>query len=226
MTAPAPNRALAASLVMVGVGIPALFHLQFGRVPPFAIAVTAFFVLLVAAVEVLPKKTAALAGASEAAKVPRGRFDFLGAVWLVAIPVAPFVGWIVTSAFDVGRANWLQLTAVRAALCVALPLISVLPLVRYVRGKPAAFMTAVLVLGTAFPVVTGLGAAYDVASGPRWRNVQIALVSQHRLRLSDGRLLSFSPSLGLQRGPARLLVLEGLDRVIDVEPPAVMPEPD
>jgi hypothetical protein len=105
-----------------------------------------------------------------------------------------------------------------------------LPLWRYVRGAPARFMAMVIVVGTAFPVATGLGAARDAVSGPAWQSVTIGDLdhigfekkggkketTNTRVELTDGRSLSATPGLGLKRGPAKVLVLRGIGRIIDV----------
>jgi hypothetical protein len=87
----------------------------------------------------------------------------------------------------------------------------------------------VIVVGTAFPVATGLGAARDAIGGPVWQSVTIddvdhigfqkgkkQEITNTRVDLTDGRSLSATPGLGLQRGPAKVLVLRGIGRIIDV----------
>jgi hypothetical protein len=167
---------LPTSLAAIAVGMPALFWLQFGVIDEFAYGLAGFLVLLVLAVHFLPRKTGEFAADLAAHEVERGRFDFLGVVWLLSVPFAPFLSWILTSAFELTPASWRPLLGARAFLCVVVPCVCVLPLVRYVRGKAATFMTAVLVLGTTFPVLCGLDAAIDSIRGPEWENVQIVRV--------------------------------------------------
>lgn len=226
---PASQWSLPASMLALGVGIPALFWLQFGHVDGFALGFTGFLLLLALALHVLPGKVAALAPFARAHEVAPGRLDWLGAVWLFAIPTAPLLGWLLTSVPDLDADSWRVPVTLRAGLCVVLPVVSVLPLLRYVRGRPAPFLLAILGIGTLFPVLTGWGAALDAVRGPRWEDVTVDALEDLGFRtaagirvrragafvlLRDGRRLTHAEGLRLAPGPHRVLVLGGLGRIL------------
>lgn len=224
------------SVALLSVGLPGIWWLEFGRVDGFAIGMTAFLVLLAIAVEYVPRQAIEDAGQSVSPERPAAKarwFDRLGVAWLLAIPFAPFFGWLLTSVVDVNRTNWPWLLGARASLCVVVPIVCVLPLLRYVRRGTAAPALAILALGTAFPVTTGFGAAYDVVRGPDWQTVTIERIEGVHyttrlgthvdangvfLELADGRELVRSRTVPVRKGSAQLLVLRGLGRVIDVRP--------
>ena len=219
-----------AQLLLIAVVIPAVFWLKSGTVDGFAIGITAFLMMLASAAEFLPRSVDDQT-AARLAKIAPTRFDFLATVWALSIPFAPFLSWVLTNALDVNAANWRVLLGIRAALCVVVPLISVWPLVRYVTRGTAGIMITVLVLGTGFPVLTGLGAARDVIEGPEWQDVTVSgsmdvvsrtgqrvLAPSAVVELDDGRSLSRSPSVAIHEGPMRLLVLKGFGRIIAAMP--------
>ena len=213
----------------IAVGMPLVFYLKFGRIDGYAIAVTAFFVLLALAVELFSGSWTSTVPPS---MVARSRWDALGVVWLLSIPFAPFFTWALTSFFDVNEGSYRGLLGTRALLSVVLPVVCALPLLRYVLRGAIAVMLAVLCVGTAFPVITGLGSAYDVLVGPRWETVTIVAMHDVDFRtgagtrvhnrnvyaeLADGRTLTHATGIELHTGSARLLVLRGIGRAIGVE---------
>jgi hypothetical protein len=222
---------LPVGLALTAVGIPFIFYLRFGFVDGYAIAFAGFLLLLQLAIHFVPKKSDEL-GSTELPKVSRGRFDFLGVVWLLSIPFAPFLGWIFTNAFDLTASNWKMLFGICAALCVVVPIVCVLPLIRYVRQPAASFMIAVLAIGTAFPVLCGLGWAIDFVRGPSWEHVNVVsidgfvfqngsaqadvpdvVVSVH---LADGRTLMRSQAAPkVHSGSMQLLVLDASKIILD-----------
>lgn len=221
-------------LALIAMTIPALFWLGFGRIDGFAIGFTVFLVLLAAAVEFLPGLTDRIAAqqAADGTARPAPRwYDGLGVIWLLAIPMAPALGWFIRSAIDLDRTNWHWWLGLSAFLCVLVPLVCVLPLLRFIRRGSAGTALAILAVGTGFPVWTGAGSAYDWVRGPEWQAVIIArldnldYVSRGRrvlaedvfVELADGRSLSRATGVVLREGPARILVLRGIGRVIDVE---------
>lgn len=216
-------------LVAIAVLLPLAFYLRFGRVDGYAIAVTGFLVLLALAVELFSGSWTSTVPPST---VARSRWDVLGVVWLLSIPFAPFFTWVLTSFFDVNEDSYRGLLGARALLSVVLPIVCALPLLRYVRRGAVTVMLAVLFVGTAFPVLTGAGSAYDVLFGPRWETVTIVALRDVDFRtgagtrihnrnvyaeLADGRTLTHADGIELHPGPARLLVLRGIGRVVGVE---------
>jgi hypothetical protein len=230
---PAPPFKGLIGLAMIAVLIPTLFYLRFGMVDGYALAFTAFLVMMGAAVEFLPQATdKAAAQHPDPHPVKQRWFDMLGVVWLLAIPLAPFFTWILRNMVDIDQTNWTWVLGVTAFFCVVVPLVCVLPLLRYIRRGTAGMALTVLAIGTGFPVATGAGSAYDVIRGPEWQSVTIENLRGLNYKasssvevnardvfvdLADGRTLSRASSVELETGPARLLVLRGIGRVIAAE---------
>ncbi len=219
---------LPVAIAMTALFIPGLFWYKFGRVDGYAVAAAAFLIILQLGLHFGLKRSAQFAHEKPPPYTP-GPFDFLVVVWVVSIPISPFVGWALTNFIDLGVANWRVWLGVRAVLCVVLPIISVLPLLRFLRRPHVGFMLAFLGVGTAFPVVTGIGSAIDVVRGPRWENVEITsiknvvkpggkvLIRGALIELADGRRLTRTKSVNVREGPDRLLILRGIQRIIDAE---------
>src|SRR5262249_15043549 len=137
-----------------------------------------------------------------------------------------FFGWIATEQID--GDNWRMMAGIRVFLSVVLPLVGVLPLLRSVRGRYAHIAGLILLVGTAFPLLTAMGSTLDVLRGPVWRDVPVTAVYQRTFNrggvspllevyLADGRILRTVEGVVPRKGAERLLLLEGLDRVLDVE---------
>ncbi len=229
MSEPAPRRkwlaglSFAASLLVGALAVVAEFWLRVGDAS-FGMAVAAFLML----VAITVRLTDRLPAPAEAQPHQRSPFDFLGVIWLLSIPFGPFLGWLSTEQLTVD--NWRLVAGIRVALCIGLPIIGVLGLLRFVRGSRALAAGAILLVGTGFPVFFGLSAARDLLQGPAWENVEVEAVLSQTLHLgghepvvvpdalvdlSDGRELRTAGDIPVHRGPMRLLVLRGLGRVID-----------
>ena len=213
-------------LVMFAL-MTAVFWLRFGEMGvSFGLGLAGFLSLIVAGIWYSDRIPAGV----QAPKLRPSRFDSLGAVWLLAIPFGPFLGWSATE--QLTAENWQLVAGLRAGLCVALPAVCVLPLVRCVRGQYAVQAGAILLIGTAFPVIIGFGAALDFVRGPVWQDVEVTSVRASSFRtefgtwitvdeafadFTDGRTLRPVSTVDIHSGPARVLVLQGLNRIIDVE---------
>ncbi len=163
-------------IILVAIGVPGLFWLRFGKVDGFAIGFTAFLLLLLFAIQFIPKLNAKYGEEQAAIKVKPGRFDWLGAVWLLAIPLAPFLAWVVDSLVVVTVTNWKIITGIKIFLCIVIPFVSVLPLLRYLRGKAAPYALLILVIGTGFPITFGVNALLDFSQGLKQETVQVSKV--------------------------------------------------
>jgi len=218
---------LLVSLLVTAALVTAAFWLRLGEMGiSLGIGVAGFLSLVVAAIWYSGRVPAG----TQAPKLRPSRFDALGVIWLLAIPFGPFLGWSATE--QLTAENWQLVAGIRAGLCVVLPAVCVLPLLRYVRGRYAVPAGAILLIGTAFPFIIGLGAALDFVGGPVWQNVEVksvrtssfttqfgtrVTVPQAFADLIDGRTLRPVSTVDIHAGPARVLVLQGLNRIIDVE---------
>jgi len=216
---------LAAGLVLAGVGIPMLFRVFLGeRGMLLGIAITALAIMIAVAARYL----SAIPNDEGIKSITPGRFDFLGVIWLLSIPFGPLIGWSGTEQLTAG--NWQVVAGVRAALCVLVPVICVLPMLGRIRGLHAVGIGLVVLAFTAYPVLIGLGAAFDVLAGPVWQDVEVEGIRDELLRvrgagvyseedayvgLADGRTLRPVHGVPLHEGPIDLLILRGLGRILD-----------
>jgi hypothetical protein len=154
-----------AGAVFAAVLVPLLFFLRFGQVAPFAWGVTVFMVglCLLAAVGIY-----FLRRPEYHSPVPlRGDWlDRVGAFWLLACAFGPLAGWVLTELPALTVDNWRWLYAGRVALSMGLPVLTALPLLRYVRGRGAPVMLALLMGVTLLPMLSSLAVARDLWAGP------------------------------------------------------------
>ena len=159
-------------------------------------------------------------------------FDRLAVVWLLAIPFAPFLAWVIGSLATVNVRTWRWVLGAEAFLCVALPLICVLPLLRYVRGRAAPYSLLILFLGTLFPgrdrLVVRRRLRPRAEMGARKRRQQHQGPPDYRgrdiptrtlkVRLADGRVLEAdAEQVDIRTGACRILVLQSSRRYLTVE---------
>ena len=118
--------------------------------------------------------------------------------------------------------NWKMMLGIKTGLCVLLPCVSVLPLLRYVRGKATPYALLILAIGTGFPVSIGWHSMRDLLQGPQQENVSIVSANPIRLslkyrevttnileiKLSDGRTYQANDLIGtVAPGPAEITLL-------------------
>lgn len=145
--------------------IPLIFYLRFGEVGPLGWGATVFFsaYCLLSAVGlhylVRPEYHTPVA-------LKNDWLDRVGASWLLTCAFGPFFGWVLTSALALTAGNWRWLYWGRVILSVGLPVLTALPLLRYVRGRGAPLMLALLLGVTALPVWSAWWTLRDLWSGP------------------------------------------------------------
>lgn len=157
---------------------PLLFWLRYGEVGPLAWGLTVFYVVfcLLAAVGLYFLRRPAY----HSPVALRGDWqDRIGAFWLVACAFGPLLGWGLVSAFPLTEATWRWLYAARALLSVGLPVFTALALLRYVRGKGAWVMLALLIGVTALPVWSAWDTCRDLAGGPLETTTHAGLILPH-----------------------------------------------
>jgi len=222
---------LPASIAFIAVFIPALLWLSFGYVDGVSLALAGFFILLVLGIH-FGAKPRDDANDVRTPDYKRHPLDFLCVVWGLSIPFGPFLAWTLTSLVPVEASNWRWLLGIRALLCVVIPLVCVLQMLRFLRRPHLALMLSILLVGTSFPVTIGAGSAYDFVTGPRWQSadvIELRDISFNRkgrkvripdafVDLADGRTLRRSSEAQVTIGPAKLHILRGFGRIIAAEP--------
>lgn len=217
------------SIVLIAVLIPLIFWLRFGRIDGFVIAFTTFLIMLITAVTFLP-------GAGSKYKndappdVSFSKFDKLGVVWLLSIPFSPFLSWIISEYFSMTVHNWQTILSIKAGLCVVVPCVSLLPLIRYIKGKSALIATLILVIGTSFPVIIGWNSMLDLIEGPQERSVMISDVQSIyytrnfkeiptdilEIKIDDGKVFQANNKyVSVKPGVHTLVMLEHVGVVIE-----------
>lgn len=217
--------------LLIAVGIPFIFWLRFGRLDGFAIGLTAFLLLIVFGLRFIPVLNQKYGAEQAKLKVNPGPFDWLGAVWLLAIPFAPFLMWIVDSLTVITPANWKIILGIKSGLCVLIPVVCVLPLIKYLRGSAAPYALLILVIGTGYPVSLGWHAMRDFISGPQQQQVTVTEVNQihmtYKFRdvpteilevtLADGRTFNANATqVAIEPGPAVISVLQHSGVILEV----------
>jgi hypothetical protein len=145
--------------------IPAIFYLQFGVVGPLGWGLTIFLsvvCLLIAGgfhFQLRPQYHTPVA-------MKNDWLDRIGSLWLVVCGFGPLLGWVLINVFTLTLANWQWLYWARVILSIVLPVLTMLPLLRYARGPGAPIMLAILLGITALPIWSGWTTLRDLQSGP------------------------------------------------------------
>ena len=198
-------RAFLIGAAQAAVLIPLLFYLYFGEIDAFAWSFTVFVVVLCLLVALGYSMSD---GTSQPhAEVKAGAFDRVGSFWLVACAFGPFFGWVVTAASALTEENWRWRYGVRALLCVGLPIVCALPLLRYVRGRYWHVALLLLLGVTALAAWSGLNTLLDLREGP---------TIMRATGYYDARKNSFYPSAA--GTPFKLKTLAHTGRNIAIEP--------
>lgn len=145
--------------------IPLLFYLRFGEVGGLGWGTTVFFVAycLLAAVGLYYQPQTEYHTPVQL----RGDWvDRVGAFWLASCTFGPLFGWIITSAFPITVDSWRWLYGLRALLAIGLPLITALPLTRYLRGKAIWVAMPLLIILTLLPIWSAVDVGRDLWAGP------------------------------------------------------------
>jgi hypothetical protein len=161
-------RAFLIGAVQAAFIIPFLFYLHFGEIDAYALSFTAFIVVLCLLIA-LGYSVSDRPESRTRAALRGGPFDYVGAFWLVACAFGPFFGWLVTAASTLTEENWRWRYVVRALLCVALPVLTALPLFVYVRGRYWHVALLLLLGVTALPAWSSVNTLRDLREGPEVR---------------------------------------------------------
>src|SRR5205085_6847027 len=166
----AENRRLANGYLIAAayaaVYIPALFYLRFGEINAFALSFTGFMVLLCLLVA-LGYAVQNTPDYQTPVRAKGGVLDYVGGFWLVACAFGPLFGWLMTApVFELTEGNWRWRYVVRVVLSLGLPVLTALPLFRYVRGKYWYVMVMLLFGLPTLAAWSGLNTLLDLREGP------------------------------------------------------------
>jgi hypothetical protein len=164
-------RHLLVEAIVFAILVPLLFYMGFGEVGPMGWGTTIFFVVycLLAATGLyfLPRPE------YHTPVARRGDWaDRLGAFWLISCAFGPFFGWMLTSALPLTIISWRWIYGLRVLLAAGLPLITALPLIRYLRGKAVWIALPILLIVTLLPIWSAVNVSRDLWEGPVIQQVQ------------------------------------------------------
>lgn len=153
------------SVVWITLLVPSIFYLRFREVGPLGWGTTVFFDVycLLSAIGLYFGTRA-----EYHSPVPlHGNWlDRVGAFWLVACVFGPFFGWIVTTGvFPITQASWHWLYGLRVFFAAGIPVLTALPLTRYVRGKSVRVALPLLLCVTLLPVLSAMNVSRDLWDG-------------------------------------------------------------
>ncbi len=171
-----PLVAWLAAAFSVGVVFPVRVYLELGSVGPLGWGLTVFLVVLCWLIGI--GETFANRPEYHTAVKPTGGLgDRIGGFWLLACAFGPLAGWFVTNELVAyTETNWRWRFALRVLLGGVLPVVTALPLVRYVRGRAALVAAPILVLVTALSASSVLSAGRDLLDGPVTRRGEIVVL--------------------------------------------------
>jgi len=163
-------RQLLLGVVECAVLIPLLFYLRFGEVGGLGWGTTVFFVFycLLAAIGLYFRSRSEY---HTPVRLLGDWLDRIGAFWLVCCIFGPLLGWMITSALPLTVASWRGLYGIRVFLAIGLPLLTALPLTRYLRGKATLIALPILVVVTMLPIWSVVNVSRDLWEGPVVRHV-------------------------------------------------------
>ena len=148
------------------VAVPLMFWMYFGEVGPLGWGVTTFFVAYCAVAGVglyfLPRPEY-----HTTVELKEGVSARIGAFWMVACTIGPLIGWIATETLPLTSGSWRWLYGFRGVVAGLVPVITMLPLVRYARGRSALIALPLLLCITALPVYSTWATIFDLLEGPR-----------------------------------------------------------
>jgi hypothetical protein len=90
----------------------------------------------------------------------------VGAFWLVSCAFGPFFGWVLTSIAPLTATSWRWVYGLRFFLAAGLPIITALPILRYVRGKAARVALPLLLGVTMLAIWSVVNVGRDLLNGP------------------------------------------------------------
>ena len=169
--------------------VPLLFYLRFRTVGPLGWGTTIFFVVycLLAAVGLYFRPRTEY---HSPVALHGGLADRLGGFWLVSCAFGPFLGWVVTTGvFPITLNSWQWLYGLRVFLAAGLPIITALPLTRYVRGKSTWIALPVLVCVTLLPISSAMNVSLDLWEGPVAQEAQSTAQPQLYLKHTERSLM-------------------------------------
>ena len=173
--------------VECSVLVPALFYFRFGEVGGLGWGLTVFFITycLLAAIGLYFRPRTEY---HTTVKVRGDWVDHIGSFWLISCVFGPFLGWVLTSVLPITVTSWRWVYGLQIALAVGLPVLTALPMTRYLRGKATLITLPILVVVTSLPAWSVVNVSRDLRNGPVVRQVQTSEHNELYLQYTDRSL--------------------------------------
>jgi hypothetical protein len=154
------------SILWVTALVPLAFYLRFRTIGPLGWGTTVFLdmycLLTAVGLYFQPRREF-----HSPVRLTGNWLDLVGAFWLVACVFGPFLGWIFTTgSIPITVNSWRWLYGLRVFFAAGLPIITALPLTRYIRGKSTWVALPLLMIVTLIPVSTAMRVSQDLWEGP------------------------------------------------------------
>ena len=149
---------IALGIVMSGLLITLAFYLQFGEINTYTfllVIVAAGFQILVVVGTRFRRRTDLASTAKE------GRFDIVGAFWLVAVLFGAMLGWFTADFANAYPNSAVAFHVATVVLTIVLPILTSLPNYRYVTTRNAHITLPLLIVVSLLP--SAIGAASVIA---------------------------------------------------------------
>jgi hypothetical protein len=180
------RRLLVSAVICAGL-VPILYDLKFGVVDGLGWGITVFFVVycLLAAVGLYfgPRREF-----HTPVRLKGDWIDRVGAFWLVACVFGPFFGYVLTAVFPITVVSWRWAYGLRFFLGAGLPVLTALPMVRYLRGKAVWVALPILLGVTMLAIWSVVNVGRDLWAGPVIQQAQPGGPVELLLRFTGRRL--------------------------------------
>jgi Kef-type K+ transport system membrane component KefB len=145
--------------------IPLIFWLQYGVVNGFAWGLAGFLaaICLLTAVGIYFKPRAEY---HSPVSLRGGIGDAIGSFWLISCVFGVLVSWFVSGFIAFPEDSWESFYRYWVLFSIVLPLVTAVPLFRYLRGPSILIGLPLLLIITLIPVWLAAGAASDLLHGP------------------------------------------------------------
>jgi ABC-type phosphate transport system permease subunit len=145
--------------------IPLIFWLQYGVINGFAWGLAAFLaaICLLTAVGIYFKPHSEY---HSPVPLHGGIGDAIGSFWLISCVLGILVSWFVSERTIFPEDSWKSIYRDWVLFSIVLPLVTAVPLFRYLRGRSILIGLPLLLIITLIPVWMAAGAASDLLYGP------------------------------------------------------------
>lgn len=145
---------LVASLTVSSAIILFAFYFTFGELPVFPFAVVIFLDVMVTLV-IIGDRFAAQKEPEADQRAVFGILDKIGGFWLFACIFSPLSSWGIANLGKFAANNQQIILIIAGSISLIIPLLTMLPNIRYVNGRSAYIQIPIIIIVTALPMLVG-----------------------------------------------------------------------